>query len=649
MTLRANEIGADVFSPEETELDKNNLGVTPEEVEHRYSYPELSPGRAVLDVETGALYEIMHRVSGFTDTVEGRQSESEEYFNWKYDNPEGQDWGGIIQHHYVSFAKQQCPEPNEHGEIQAPINRPSENEITDIRPAAFETLALFEDNGQSKPLLLLERPEVTYEEVMPGDTYDILGWYDPSETDEDDRVKPVENIAHGHPEIAGVDYEMQTSMVIPDLGIHIPWNDVSGTTCVQIASSDQADFAVATTNRTRDFHVYKGMASGESRFIIDSPFDAKEDVKALTDARWAPELAGGDGRWATPATSDLLVEMIQSLTNDGWTFTIAADVVSEHAETDVTVNPEEEVTVSLAELFDYTFTEEIEVGTALTVPGVDAEINADSPDSIVEIRPDGDKVTVSDIEESGANHVKALNGEKINFDCPEGNAGIVKSLDWKQARYEPNNEHGFWKLNASEAGNLIQAFIDNDLTVTAPVSILAELGEEETVTEEQRVEVDADAVTGIDSYTNARDDANDALAVEANTESTATCEQIHGTAPSDPDRLTLMALDLSIADTSSQAGMTVDLGGADLAELPESVKDEWRPAADDEDGVYEWYHPHTSARITVEETEGWGTEYDISVKEANESESEHIITLADERMVVLTVITHLKAMTRINA
>jgi len=95
--------------------------------------------------------------------------------------------------------------------------------------------------------------------------------------------------------------------------------------------------------------------------------------------------------------------------------------------------------------------------------------------------------------------------------------------------------------------------------------------------------------------------------------------------------------------------MSVALASGDLDELPHSVVDQWMPDnGDTEETKYDWYHPMTSARVIVEETEGWGTEFAIKVKEPYMDEAEHVVTLADERMVVLTVINHLKAMTDSN-
>ncbi len=648
MTLRANEIGADVYSTQETELDKNNLDIEKEETEHRFEFPELAPGRALLDVETGVLYEIMHRTSGFTDTVEGRQSEKEERMNWKYRTPEGQDWGGIIQHYHISYAKRQCPTPNQHGEIQAPINRPSEKEITDVKPGLFEENVLL-DGDLPRPFLLLERPEVTYEEVMAGDTYDILGWYDPMEANIDSRIKPAQDIASQHPEIVGVDSTTHIAQELTELGIRVPWSEADDTQPANVHIDPLGDkdentaYEISMHDSPSDFHITLGHAFGDRRFLIESPYDAKEDIKQLSsNPRWDSD----NTVWTVTAGEDSLHELIKALTAAGWTISFDARVIAEYATTDVTVEPAEEVTVTTPELFDYAFTEEIEISEGVSIPGLDASVDLDSVESsIAALTSEDGTVTVTGVDQIGDNHIEALTDGTVRFDCPKGNASLIKSLDWKEARYEWSNEHAQWEINASAAGALIETFLDSNKDVTIPVSILTDLGEEDSITEERQIEVDDEAVTGLDSYsTNSESASNDVT-----DDVTVTCDQIHGTSPTDPDRLSLMALEMSLADTGSNDGMSVALASGDLDELPHSVVDQWMPDnGDTEETKYDWYHPMTSARVIVEETEGWGTEFAIKVKEPYMDEAEHVVTLADERMVVLTVINHLKAMTDSN-
>jgi hypothetical protein len=644
MTLRANEIGADVYSTTETKLDKNNLGTGPQELEHNYDFPALAPGRALLDVENGDLYEIMHRVTGFTDTVEGRQSESEEYFNWKYRTPEGQSWGGVIQHYFISYAKRQCPAPNTHGEIQTPLTRPDENSITDISPDAFEASVLLDDEETPRPFLLLERPEVTYEETMPGESYDILGWYDPSENAVADRINAMETIAHRFPDIAGVDYTTDISKTLTELGITVEWDDNAESSVIEIAPAVEDDGLVVDADATAgNFHVTGGHAHEEKRFIIDSPFDAKDDIKAMNTARWAPDLAGGDGRWTLKRSHSMLVDMIRELTNDGWTLTIDADVFAAHADTDVSVTPDEKVEIGVSDIFEYAFTETVEVGTGLSIPGIDTDINTNEiTTDTVALMKNGDSIEVVEAAGRGVNHAVSLTDEKFGFDCPKQNAGIVKSLNWKDARYEWNNGH--WLVNTSTATDLIAAFIENNKSVTVSMDILAALGDEAPITEDQHVTIDNDAATHLDQYAgpDQQTDASDVTSLSGDSETDA--HTVFGTSVSETNAPSLMTLDMTLANTDG--GMSVDIGGADLPGLPESVKDEWQPSADSEDAEYGWFHPLTSARVTVQETEGWGTEYDIYVATPDQRDPEQIVTVADERTAALTAMTHLKAMTR---
>lgn len=640
MTLRANEIGADVYSTSETDLDKHNLGTRSNELEHEFDYPELAPGRALLDVENGDLYEIMHRIPGVTDTVEGRQSEYEERMNWKYRTPEGQSWGGIIQHFHISYAKRQCPTPNTHGEIQMPLTRPDENSITDIAPPAFEDSVLFDDDDTSRPFLLLERPEVTYEEAMPGDSYNILGWYDPAENDPSDRVNAMETIAHRFPDIAGVDYTTNISKALPDLGIDIEWDDMDENAAVEL-SRDSEGFVIDTNTSPGEFHISAGHAFGEQRFLIDSPFDAKELIKDLTsNPRWASEQT----LWAVEKTRDSLVEMVRDFTAAGWVITIDGAILGDMADTNVTVNPEKEVDVSATEIFNYTFTELVEVGTGVSLPGIDVEMDMSSIDSDLvrfNVADDG-TVSVSDADTPADSHAVTLTDETFGFACEKENAGLVKSLNWKDARYEFNGTH--WTVNTDSAVDLLAAFINNGQTVTAPVEIITALGDEAPITEDRHVTIDEDAATHLDTYGGPEQhvDANDVTSLSDTSETDM--HTIHGESVSNTSTLSLMTLDMKLADTDN--GMSVDLAGSDLPGMPASVVDAWQPSADSEDIAYGWYNPETGARIIVEESEGWGTEYDVFAATPDDREPEHIVTVADERTAALTAITHLKALTR---
>ena len=113
------------------------------------------------------------------------------------------------------------------------------------------------------------------------------------------------------------------------------------------------------------------------------------------------------------------------------------------------------------------------------------------------------------------------------------------------------------------------------------------------------------------------------------------------------DNPTLLALDLTLGAGEANLGAGMSVGGAleTIDSIPESVVEAWQPAAGErENEAYEWYNPSSGARVGVEEVEGkWGPEFEITVEHAY-TEPEVVVTLAGERDVVETVITHLRAM-----
>jgi len=164
-----------------------------------------------------------------------------------------------------------------------------------------------------------------------------------------------------------------------------------------------------------------------------------------------------------------------------------------------------------------------------------------------------------------------------------------------------------------------------------------------SITEEREVEIDEDAAMHLDTYDSPAVSDTHGDISSLSDESETDSQTVYGVRLEQSDAPSLMTLDMTLADTDT--GMSVDIGG-DLPGLPASVKDEWQPSADGEDADYGWYHPMTSARITVNETDGWGTEYDIYAATPDAAEPEHIVTVADERTAALTAMTHLKALTR---
>jgi hypothetical protein len=588
----------------------------------------------------------MHRVQGETDTVGGKKLGYEELMDWKYRTPQGQSWGGIIQEYHIAFAKRDCPLPNEHGEVPVPIHRPAERNITDLQPSVFRDTVL-RDGAEPNPLLLLERPQVTYEEIVPTDSYDVIGWYDPDGGDASSRVKPAEKIPHRFPDLVGVDYTKSTAITLPSVGVHVPWDGMNGddTKFVRNAPSEygDADYEITTPNVTSEFHITAGHAHGYPRFLIDSPFDAKDDIKNLNaDTRWDSE----NSQWTVEKSIGALNEMVQVFSDAGWEFTIDADIIESYGDKKISVTPDEYVEMDVSDILTAAFTEEITVGTGINVPGLDVDIQTDDDTRLVEISDD-DGLTVDTVTENGANHIKSVFDGRVAFDCPKSNAGLVKSLDWKESKYEWSNKHGGWLINQDSVADLIAVFVGNGESMTAAIGALAGIGNQERLTETREMDVDSDAAVGLTEYESPAfqdvhidGDIDITIGEDVNPRTS-----VLGLHADDPDSLSLLSLDLTLADTGD-AGMSVQISGGSLDEVPANVASVWQPSMKMDDDVYSWYNPKTSARIEVEEIEGWGTEYAVSIEEHWMDEPEHVVTLADERMVVQTVITHLKSMNK---
>lgn len=641
MTLRANEIGADVYSTTNTDLDKNNLGVEPQEVEEIHDYPELRPGRALLAVDTAELIEFVHRVPCETETVEGTRSPRTGKKQWTNEYETGQDWGGLLQHHFISYAKREAPSPNQHDEIHAPLDRPSEAEITDMSPDGFERIILFNDN-EPRPLLLMERPEVSYEEVVPGETYDVVGWYDPTGDCETERVKPVSTMAHRFPEIAGVDGTKSTTMVIPEIGLEIQWDDVDARQSNIKVSPEGDDIEFSVKIRHMDFHVEVGVGEYEDRqLFITNPYDANDLVKGL-DA-YAGGWNSALNAWPMHYNLDALTNIVSTITDAGHSFTIDASIIENLGESRIDVTPDEYVEVDVTDVLEATFTETVEIGEEITLPELDVMVSTDMMDGDV-VRmtaSEGDAVTVTDCESASPNHVTNVVSNTITFTCDREHADLVKSLDWGETQYEYDFETDEWTLNASGFSELVTAFVENDQSVTVAVDSLSRIGESEPVTVTQTLDVDDDEICGLERFASVDKAIYDYTEIETNEETTPPEGMVINA--EEADGYTLTALNMALTEAQSSPNMTIDLGDVGI-DLQDSVKKNWY-ATESDDDTHSWRHQTADANITVEEVEGWGTEYAIHIEEQEMANPEHVVTLADERMVVNTVIMHMNAIT----
>lgn len=656
---RTNHIGANVQNTQKTEIDKENAATQPNETELRYAYPELTPGRALINVKTGELIEFQHRMPGFTDTVEGRLSKREEDFNEEYRTPKGQDWGGIIEHSFISFNVRACPRPNNNGEIHVPTDRPSEADIVDVSPETFEDLHLFKDNGRAEPLLLVERPEVTYNEIVTGETYTIKGWFDPTEDTEKARLKATEDIATAHPEIIDAEYTTYTERELSFADTAVRWND--GATALRVdAYTDENNFAFERQSGTTEFTIRHVNTGDGVYLILESPFEAKDTITGSSlDVTWNP---GRIEEWGCDPTVENLKTALSEFSDSEWTVCIDSSVVEAFSEDRTRVDVSEEESASLEEIFDFTFTKTTSVKSMIEVPGAGVTFDPAefSPEAIVELTRDDSgstEFTVDERQSAGENHIvidfkegnSSADAEKLCVDCPDESEAksLAKSPDWKEAQYNYIISTDRWEMNQCAADTVLSAFLDAGRTVTSTVDSLISMGERVEVEEMETVEASEEPST-VESYSASDAESSD---IELNEESTCSCQDVFGASDVNEKRLTLLNIDLTVADADDSENRSISIGDCRIPQIPEQLSDEWHSNTDgmatDE---YEWFHPETSARIHVEVTSDaeevsksmWGEEYVIYVKTPKSDEEECIGNVATEKQAALTVISHLK-------
>lgn len=642
MTLRTNEIGADVYSQTETELDKSNLDVKQNETEKHRAFPELEPGRALINAATGELIEFHHQMMGFVDTVEGRLAGYEEYINEEYGTPEGQDWGGIIEHFFIAMTRRPCPTPNQHGEIHVPIHRPAEEEIIDMKPERFKETVLFDDNNRANPLLVVERPQATYGEIAAGDTFEVEGWYDPRESP-GERIKPVNEMGAQHPEINGIDYTTTTRKQFntETINASVDWDSQTSDAAIRFTADNDDSISVTENTNRSDVHIdIESIGNVGTQLLIDAPYSMKRVLDDLScDAKWS----GRHRVYHTDATSDAIAELLIEFVRDGEPVTMDADVVDELFTTNVDVIPDENVEVTVDDVLEYTFTVEHEVGTQTSIPGVSASIDLSetTASDIVTVMAN-DSVEASITDEAAENHVISVSNDTFEFDCPKKNGSIVKSLPWKEARYDFNQGKNTWDIKTDFVAETISLFVEQGNNVSITVGALMVAGDDETVVETEEINVDSDSIVGINTYDSASDDEN--VTLDISRENEAAVSDVFGvTSPS--ENASLLNLELTTT-TDHSASMDLNIGGNELDEVPSSVIEQWNTTSDpDEVDTYEWYNPRTSARIRVVEVDGWGSEFDVYVETPQADELENICRIADEKRTTLEVIKHLKALT----
>lgn len=636
------QIGVERFALTETKPDKNNLDTQPDETEKNVEFPELEPGRAILNVATGAFHEMLHRIDGPTMLYEEKKTDYEESMAYKYDRVEGCDWGGVIEQYFISFVERTAARPNQHMEMMVPLKRPSDSEVTNLSPPQFQKSILTDENGYTAPLLIFERPQVAYEELAPGDSYELLGWYDPSE-DASNRIKDESELTHKFPNLTNADYTSEMHHSIDVLNTSMT-GELSPTDFISLEATEADSGYTGSATKTAskgDVHITTGMHYGDRRYFIDSPFDAKDIIKFASksaDTRWNNDA----GEWTAVLRDEVLAELVSSL-SDEFSVTLDTNAFKHVATSERKRVSEETIDTSAEDLIEIAFSKTTTTEVQ-TIPGINHTISKsfDASDVVI-LNPNADDNTAStSISHTPAeNHFASINGDTTHFDCPQESASTLKSLRWSKVGYSWNGEHEHWEVNTDAIPAIIATFIEHGRPISATGSIIKQICETSEITEEldDENEPTDDISATLDEYLatpskNIYEQEN-----TSNKENSSDPKVIQSVTPSEPDRFTLQNIDLTINGTNS--ALTVD-GFETLGEIPEELTHQWTSANSD-DATYAWVNPKTDSRVEIREVDGWGTEYGIYTGDSDMDTEEHVVTLADESMIGMTALTHMKA------
>lgn len=272
-------------------------------------FPNLRPGRALVNLETNEMIEMFHSVIGNWKTSGGTMTFLEER---RLDEEVGTEWGGIIQEKFVAHRITECPPSNQHGEVPVPEERPEKSEIVERSPEEFIDNVLQMD--KQVPFMLLERPSVDYAEVGTGETYEVIGSYFPHAEDPEDRVRDPEAITEEFEgldvAVGRTDVETHPVVEVPELSISLSWGDVAEESAIRFDETDDGHIEahVAENGEGAEIYLYDHHTDDYStdRVHIDSPFSAKEDIMDLSWEQahpdWDAEF-GERGAWRFDASA----------------------------------------------------------------------------------------------------------------------------------------------------------------------------------------------------------------------------------------------------------------------------------------------------------------------------------------------------------
>lgn len=347
--IYGKSIGIEDFRLQTTNVKRDN------ETEIRTAFPNLRPGRALVNLNTGEMYEFQHPTTHVT-LGEEQLTDFEESYEYKYgDGPQGQDYGNEIHRRWVAYRKVDCPVPNEHSEIPVETSAPGREEVVQKTPKAFYENELLEEvqTGWNKvctterttdewvwamdemteqevresdehtlhgemyekktkevtviepetetravPFVVVERPEVSYSEVSENDTWEVEGWYWPYTGDKEARVRPLHEIVEQFPDIEvdlGGEAEQQSeeTVDVPEPTVEVAVETSGETGDVEIQAVQAADEAMSLMRLDATLAAGRlGVQGGTMDVVPDEVEAAWEACETSADGAYAWERPG---------------------------------------------------------------------------------------------------------------------------------------------------------------------------------------------------------------------------------------------------------------------------------------------------------------------------------------------------------------------
>jgi len=615
-------IGTDTFSTtNKHNPDKYNLNAIQHERIKTIEFPALQPGQALVNLSTGELVEIFHPVQG------GTELSQEELIAWhendSYDeddgDEQGRDFGGVIEHYHMNVRIMEAPSPNKHGEIPVTTERPEGDELTELKPEKFTEFVLMSNDSQPDPFLLLDRPEVTYEEASPYETYTVEGWYDPSEG-AGARVKDPSDIASAFPDLTDAEYTEAELYTFFNTDENLPNDVVTEASFVGFSADDNT---LATMDAKGDVHITEGMRYGQSHVEVECSQSESDDIKSNAfKAYWDGESWGINLSKEQLSKREIVGTLINTFAGEDVSVSLSETIAHEFGSVTKAVTFEDgsQPAVDSNQLIHRTLGNKDSLQISIpehnlcsTVGDTDALYIEIDASSTLGIKKRNTTLTST---------ITEIQSDTIIVDCPSKHAEIVKSVDHEKADYDFDWDSKTWTVDIEAVPDLINAYIEQETRLAITTENIARLPVATQVSNKPDLDLPEQA-----HY------QNDIFAWTTRSDSASL---------KTPDTCGL-ELTLDVIDTRIQKG----IGSYSDSRIPACVAHNWiKSEPEEERHLVNWYEAETGSRVIVEEVEGWGTEYRLLMKDGDKHESaEPVVTLADERLVARTALDHLRALT----